>query len=209
LKLVEAINLDTDKLFLAELIVAAEGAVILPADVPAWVIANPDSCLGIRVTVQPETLSTFCCINLDYVYPRLTKINIHLGCGFECTGVVTETQEMVFEQGSGYDVAHEEYVAGGWNGKPGIYRIGNFWGVPVGRDFSTFADPNATYTRIAIHGGTNNLSAWKTYHNLYAGFVAIPTADTTTLVALIAALDSMAAVSDLATELVDCIPVTP
>lgn len=208
IELVNSINADTDDLFVAELIVAAGGAVILPEAVPAWVLANPNSCLGIRVTVQPEALSSFCCINLNYSYPRATKINIHMGCGFECTGVVTETQEMVFEQGSGYDIAYDEYNAGGWNGRPGYYRINNFWGIPAGRDFSTYVDPLQTYTRIAIHGGSNNLSAWKTYHNLYAGFVAIPTADTITSLALVTILDGLM-VSQLAEEITDCIVVAP
>lgn len=197
LGLVKNINADTDALVIASLIdytttpgtpvVIAEGAAY-----DAWVadIANAGKCLGIRLTGQTEAINAYCSINMKYYNPRGTDLLVSLPTGFECNGKVTVTQELTYSEGAGYDVRALEYVAGGWNGKPGPYRVSELNGV-AREGFQYFASTSVNYHLLSLTYDFMSVGGWQEYLNNLETIVAIPCADTTTLQGLVAVLDAI------------------
>lgn len=108
----------------------------------------------LTLTVNPQVLQDFCTINLGYFFPHQTQIIVTPLDGFNATTIKTE---MVYEQGSGYDVKQLEYEAGGWNGKPGIYRVFNdgltkggfHYYSEVGKKYDLF---HASYDQVSVSG---------------------------------------------------------
>lgn len=195
---VEAINKDPNGLIKAEAIKAADNSVV--ADIDAFIKENAavnsdddstnDVCLKIRLTTVPLKIKDFCAINSSYFNYRETDITVSLAQGFSCNGKVVVTQEPAYEEGSGYDVKQREYKAGGWNGRPGVYRVSETTLLPFG-DFNYFADANVKYDRLAIEYQNESSGGWLDYRNDLATEIAIPTADTTTRDALIGILDKL------------------
>lgn len=109
------------------------------------------------LTVNQEALATFCSINLNYFSPRQTQIIVTPIDGFGPTDITTE---MVYEQGSGYDVQQLEYEAGGWNGKPGPYRTYADGLTRTG--FQFFADPAGEYSIVNVSYDQHSISGWRT-----------------------------------------------
>lgn len=197
LGLVQNINNDPDGLVTAQLIdyttvgtgadaiVVAEGA-----EYTAWVanIANAGLCLGIRLTSVATAINNYNGINLGYFNPRGTDIIVSLVDGFSCNGTLTTYQELRYQQGLGYDIQQLEYVAGGWNGKPGPYRVST--STNMQRDGITyFASRSGTYTQLSLTYDQMSVGGWLEYLNNLETIVAIPCADTTTLTGLVAILD--------------------
>ena len=87
------------------------------------------------IAINPMAMEQYAGVNLKYANPRGT-LAIPSLIGFEENPVspstVTETQAMVYAQGSGYDLRELEYEAGGWNGNPGIYRNSDVTGFERG-----------------------------------------------------------------------------
>lgn len=86
---------------------------------------KPQEYLFIRITaVSGPEFHTGLPINYRYYAPRDTRMEVSLldgaGCG---RAKIVETQAPKFEVGSGYDLRQKEYIAGGWNGNPGIFRM--------------------------------------------------------------------------------------
>ena len=117
-------------------------------------------CPTLVFTVNPATFSNFCDINLNYFFPRQTDIIVVGTEGFVGNSTIETTTEMVYEDGAGYDVKQLEYEAGGWNGKPGPYRVGELIGVAF-PGFEYYADQNASYDMIHIQHDQNSVSGWR------------------------------------------------
>ena len=182
-KLVKDVNADVDGLILAEAIateaitIAANGTAadyavgdVVPATEFAALQAfnadeaNTDVCLGLRFTMQPQALERFCDINLNYFSPRQTDVIVTKVDGFEKTGVITVTQEIVYEEGSGYDVRQLEYEAGGWNGKPGPYRVSETLGT-ARNGFEYYAEANEKYVVINLEYDQASIAGWLEHKN--------------------------------------------
>lgn len=198
--LVTEVNLDEDALIEASLIAQsaitivthgtsadyADGEAVSDADVAVLKVFNETAdaadvvCLGIRFTVQAGTFASFCNINLNYFYPRSTDIvPVAIG-GFEGgNGAFTVTQDIVYEEGSGYDVRQMEYDAGGFNGKPGIYRVSTLNGV-AREGFSYLASNTEKYDLIQLAYDQASIAGWQEHRNNLRTVIAIPTGDTTT-----------------------------
>ena len=144
----------------------------------------------IRMTTNAVAVNNFCSINLKYYHPRQTVIIPSLVEGFNCTGKATITQEAAFEEGSGYDVKQKEYHAGGWNGKPGPYRVSTATGLSK-EEFEYFADPKVKYDQLALTYDQFSVGGWQEYLNHLATEIAIPADETTTRDSLVAVLDAI------------------
>ena len=85
----------------------------------------PSGFLFIRLTAVPgPEFHTGLPINYRYYAPRDTRMEVSLLDGAFCgRAKVVETKAPVYEVGSGYDLRQKEYIAGGWNGNPGIFRM--------------------------------------------------------------------------------------
>lgn len=174
--------------------IAATNPTVTAAELATLILTYDEICAGIRLTSNIEAVKTYCAINLNYLYPRGTSIEVSLIEGFSCNGVVTAVQELAFEEGSGYDVAQQEYIAGGWNGRGGIYRVSELAGMQV-NPITIFADKTGKYLQFHITYDHMSVGGWQEYLNNLQTTIAVPCADTTTRAALVAVLDRIFSVN--------------
>lgn len=173
-------------------IVAATKTTIV--DTTAFSAAYPGACLGLRLTSNPLAVGSFSAgVNPEYNKERVTNIIVSLisqdNAGFTCSGgVVTIVQEMAEEQGEGYDIQQLEYMAGGWNGKPGPYRVSPTTNL-ARKGFEYYAVKGTKYNVMSLTYDLESVGGWLEYKNNLETIVAIPCADGTTLTGLVAILD--------------------
>lgn len=190
--LVKEVNKDVDKLFTASFVeyVTVPGIATPLADeaaVDAFVLANPDACVGVRVTTNPAKLNAYCCINLKYNNLRSIKLTPTLGCGFECNGKIVPVQEMGYEEGAAVDLAQLEYEAAGFENP---YRVSSLNLVPVNVTEGLVVK-GEKYTQLVLEYDQFSESGWGEYLNDQSTIIAIPCTDTTTLSSLVTVLDAI------------------
>ena len=125
-------------------------------------------------------------LNPKYRALRPYKVTVSVGGDFIPSNYSITTVEPVYSQGLGYDIAQLEYLAGGWNGHPGIYRDSSLTGL-IGHSTKIFADIAAKYWTVNFnyefesHSGGN-----LPYSNQLETLIAIPeTGAYSTLIALL------------------------
>ena len=147
---------------------------------------------GIRVITNPLAVNEFCSINTTYFKPRETVMIVSLTSGFDCGGIVEVTQDVAYEQGSGYDVKQREYIAGGWNGKPGPYRVSELTGTAsVNPGFRYFADVDVKYNRINLSYDQSSLGGWQNYLNNLATEIYFPVTTEVEVVKFLTVLEAV------------------
>lgn len=203
-KLLQAFNSDAAGMFKAEAIEEPGGSVI--ADLAAY-IADPLNAaalatLGIRITTVPLAIQQFCSINTMYYNPRQTVVIPSLIEGFNCTGKVTITQTALDEEGNGYDIKQKEYHAGGWNGKPGVYRASTALGLAM-PGFSYLANEASKYDQFSLVYDQFSTAGWGEYLNNLMTLVAIPAADTVTRNSFATVMDAILGTTTLFEPLAD------
>jgi hypothetical protein len=136
------------------------------------------------LTVKGNTLKDFCTVNLGYFFPHQTQIIVTPLEGFDATTIATA---MVYEDGAGYDVKQLEYVAGGWNGKPGPYRIYNDGFPQAG--FQYFAQIGTNYDVMHLSYDQVSISGFRSDFSMERTVVAAETgAKGTAIAAFLAAV---------------------
>lgn len=194
--MIDQINADPDQLVLAEYLdyttTPGTPVVVAPGDVAAWIAdpANAGLCLGIRLTSIPDQIAAFCNINLKYYNPRGTVLIVSLQQGFQCNGTGTVVQEIKYSEGEGYDIRNLEFEAGGWNGKPGPYRVSELIGT-AREGFQYFAQVGTNYSQTDLSYEVRSVSNHEHFYASVSTIVAIPCADTTTRTGFIAILDAI------------------
>lgn len=195
LKMVNNVNADLDGFIKADLLdyttTPGTGIVVALTGYAAWVADtdNAGKCLGVRLTTVPEKLqSYFGGVNRKYDFVRGTNIDVSLVEGFNCNGVVTTTQELVYEQGSGYDLAQEEYMNAGYAGF-GNYRQSELTGLIA--PYDQFAVTTGKYLTYALTYDQESVGGWQEYKNNLLTIVGIPCGETTTIAALFPILDAI------------------
>lgn len=134
---------------------------------------------GIRITTNSLAVNKFSDINLKYYKPRTTVIIPSLIEGFNCTGKVNIIETGKPEEGSGYDIKQKEYHAGGWNGKPGVYRASTALGLAM-PGFDYMADTSVKYDQFHLVYDQFSTAGWGEYLNNLMTVVAIPATSTVT-----------------------------
>lgn len=178
------INKQERPLVLAEAIDPTTGLVI--TDMDAFIAAHSavntdddptnDVVARLRLTTIPLEIQNFCDINLLYYNPRETVVVVSLIDGFECSGTVTVIQDPIFEEGSGYDVRKREFFAGGWNGRPGPYRVSTANNTASSNPgFTYFSEIDVNYDRINLTYDLSSFSGFSEYINHLATEVYFPT----------------------------------
>ena len=145
---------------------------------------------GIRVTTNPLAVNEFCSINTLYLKPRETVMIVSLTSGFDCGGIVEVIQDVVYEQGSGYDVRQREYKAGGWNGKPGPYRVSELNGV-ASNGFRYFSDTDTKYNRVNLTYDQFSIGGWQEYLNNLATEIYFPVTTEAEVIKFLTVLEAM------------------
>ena len=148
--------------------------------------------VGVRITTNPLAIKNFADVNTMYYNPRQTVIVPSLVEGFVGVANVAIVQEAVAEEGNGYDIKQKEYHAGGWNGRPGIYRASTALGLAM-PGFKYFAVEGANYAQYELVYDFFSTSGWGEYLSNLSTLVAIPTGDTTTKTAFEDAMEAILA----------------
>lgn len=159
-------------------------------DIATFKATYPGACLGLRLTTSPSKVRTYCSINLKYHKIRSTNVTVSLIEGFTCNGALTTVQELQYSEGKGYDVKELEYMAGGWNGKPGPYRVSSLTNMPR-EGFVYFAVQGSNYNLINLTYDQMSVGGWLEYMNNLQTTIAIPCGSSTTLTGLITILDAI------------------
>lgn len=157
---------------------------------------------GIRITTVPLAIQQFCSINTMYYNPRQTVVIPSLIEGFNCTGKVTITQTALDEEGNGYDIKQKEYHAGGFNGKPGVYRASTALGLAM-PGFSYLANEASKYDQFSLVYDQFSTAGWGEYLNNLMTLVAIPEADTVTRNSFATVMDAILGTTTLFEPLAD------
>jgi hypothetical protein len=169
-------------------------AKVLVADAAAaasFIAAVPGVALGIRITGNTDPAPKFNGnVPIKYDANRGHEILVALIDGFNCNGVVTTIQNLRYEEGAGEDVFLEEYMAGGFNGRPGPYRISSVTGLERGNT-DHFASKTAKYSKVTLTYNQESYAGWGEYKNDLETIVAIPCADATTIASLATMFDAI------------------
>lgn len=136
-----------------------------------------------------QALASFGSLNLQYFYPRQTAVIASKIEGFKCNGEVETIQDMVFEEGSGYDVKQLEFVAKGWTESP--YRLSALTGTAKDTEYNT--DLSSKYNTFVLTYQEESRAAWLQYKHDLSTIIEIPTTSTTTLAGLVAILNTAGA----------------
>lgn len=150
---------------------------------------DPDDYVFTNLEIETVTqkINNFCQVNLKHFYPRETVAIVTKVEGFKCNGTVEVTQQVAFEEGSGYDIKQLEYEALGWDVSP--YRLSTLNGVADERSYNTVTTEK--YDQIALTYDQFSIGAWLEYLNNEATLIAIPATNTITRNSLIAVLDKI------------------
>lgn len=157
----------------------------------AFLVTNPGVCVGVRLTTNTEAIYPYNGnINLKYFKLRGTEMIVSLVEGFTCSGSTSALtiQQLTYEEGSGYDIQQLEYEAGGWNGRPGPYRVSALNGVEL-PGIVYYSSKTAKYSLTTLGYDLWSQSNFAKYQANLQTIIAIPCADTTTLTGLIAIFD--------------------
>jgi hypothetical protein len=148
----------------------------------------PGATLGIRITGVAETRPTFNDVNPLYAKTG-TNFEAYLLDGFYYNGAIaTDVTQLQYAEGLGYDIKYDEYIASGFNGAPGPYRVSTILGLAKS-NFFYLTNTATNYTVIALNYGMKSQSGFEEYDADLRSIIAIPCADTTTLTGLITMFD--------------------
>lgn len=160
-------------------------------DVEELVVATNDNDTGVILTIGTEDKSaTLGGLNPKYAFLRQFKTTLSIGGDFVIGDYTVTTTGPVYEQGSGYDIAQMEYIAGGWNGDPGIYRTGEINGL-IGFNTPIFSIAGTKYWTLRLnyefesHSGGN-----LEYSNQLETVIAIPESNGELITILVDAINA-------------------
>jgi hypothetical protein len=143
--ILEAVNADQDALITASYYDVDGAATITVPNFAAWIIANPDTCIGLRFAVNNDAIATWSNIPNKYDLFRNVKVNLSPIAGFqEGTNSFTQVTAPVYAEGLGYDINQLAYQAEGW--KSGVYRTSEL--VPSLKDFEKPAVDGSSYAQF-------------------------------------------------------------
>jgi hypothetical protein len=191
---VNAVNADKDGIVFAEYLdytTTPGSPVVVPAnDVDTWIAANAGLCLGVRLTDIPSKVYQYCQIPLRYYKMTQFLMIVSLIEDLSCEAISTVFQVPSFGEGQGKDIGWFEYEAGGYNGKPGPYRVGEMAGTAIG-NFQRFSTNAGKYNQLNLHYSPQIVGGWDEYKNKMNTIVAAEcTVDNTTFTDLLPILDA-------------------
>lgn len=155
------------------------------ADSVAFGVAYPDAGLAIKITTNVQARPAFGDINVKY-YRSGINFNAYLVEGFLCNGTVTTTVDYQAKEGSGYDLKQLEYVAQGW-GVGGPYRTNSITGLAKANE--SFLASASNYNAVSLAYDQESVGGWLEYKNNLETIIAIPCADSVTLLAFFVIAD--------------------
>lgn len=164
------------------LTVTYSGTVLTPQNLEATLATIDDeNATDLTFTIalpvyEPTPSST---VNNTYKGQRVVTGLVTLLDGFTdyLLGTVTKTVSAQASSGSGYDLKQKEYFAGGWNGRPGPYRVLQTTNLAL-PGFIYNAVDASEYDIFHIQYDHFSLSGWGEYLNNLQTIIAVPTGGT-------------------------------
>lgn len=140
--------------------------------------ANANQTALLEITIAATPLFNYSQINLNYLDPRQVNAYLSFVEGFGLDTVQADTQALVYEDGSGYDLQQKEYIALGWQGSP--YRVSELLGVAtINKPYYTTI--TGTYQVFAISYENEGIGGGLKYKSSGLTYIAVPVANTTAL----------------------------
>ena len=193
-KLVKKVNSDPAAFVTATLLVDGAPVASTNTDINAFIAnpANKDKAVGIRITSKANAN-----YNVNGAYTPIqgfdgAAISAFLGSGFDCNGTVTLVQAGTMAEGLGHFIREKEYVAGGYNGNPGIYRTSGQFNESYPEP-TLLAQEGTKYDQINLVYDHHSKSGWLDYLNDMNTLIAVPVADTVTSAAILGVLSKLGA----------------
>ena len=146
----------------------------------AFRAANPGAGLALRITTNTSANVYNGGVPVKYYNSSESDMIVSFTDSFSCNGKINTIQDMKFEDGNGANLALDEYVAGGWNGKPGPYRTNSVTGFAKS-SITSNVSVSGTYNVINIDYDQFSVGGWLEYFNNLRTIIAVPCADSTTL----------------------------
>ena len=173
---VNAVNADKDGIVFANYLDYTTGPtpVVVPAnDVASWISdpLNAGKCLGVRLTDVPSKVYKYCEVPLRYYKMTQFLMLVSLIDNLSCEAKSSTFQLPSFGEGDGKDIKWLEYEAGGYNGRPGPYRVGELAGTAIG-NFETFSSFTGKYNQLNLHYSPQIVGGWDEYKNKMNTIVA-------------------------------------
>lgn len=133
--------------------------------------------IGIRVLAIAGKVQQFANVNLNYVAARQTQVLVSL-VGENAVGTVSTKTELVYEQGTGYDVRELEFQTIGFReGNTGAYRIGAITGLP--NEVAYESDLKKKYTVFTLaYDHFHRNGSWLQYDNALATYFVLESTNT-------------------------------
>jgi len=134
-------------------------------------------CPIIRITTVPASIESYCAFSLNYLPLPETSILVSPIDGMVSNGsTITEIQSLTYARGTGYQVRIMEYLAGGFNGDPGVLRASAYYGVGA-MNFTSYADLNKMYVLYYISYSNNVTGGFGSYKDTMRTILAVPVTD--------------------------------
>ena len=158
--------------------------------------------IGIRVSAIAGKVQQFANVNLNYVAARQTQVLVSL-VGENAVGTVSTKTELVYEQGTGYDVRELEFQTIGFReGNTGAYRIGAITGLP--NEVAYESDLKKKYTVFTLaYDHFHRNGSWLQYDNALATYFVLESTDTAGIKAVQTLLGKLTVVKTTLAEFVD------
>ena len=192
--LVNKVNADKEAFVTAGLLVNGAPVPSTKTDVKAFIAnpANANANVGIRITSKANAN-----YNVNGAYTPIqgfdgAAVSAFLGSGFDCNGTVTLVQAGTMAEGLGHFIREKEYVAGGYNGNPGIYRTSGMFNESYPEP-TLLAQEGTKYDQINLVYDHHSKSGWLDYLNDLNTLIAVPVTDTVTSAAVLGVLSKLGA----------------
>jgi hypothetical protein len=180
-KLVESLNLDTEKLFKASLMDPTTGTVI--TDIVTWAAdpANADLCPNIEIETLPKGIAVKCGFNFNYDKVRTILVQPYLISGFSCAGKIQETQAASPATGKAYDLKYFEEIAFGYKNNNSVYRL---LGPGIQKNYYSIIDGSKNYDIFWLQNSYEIHTGSEEFQNMMQTILAVPEGDAVTVRAI-------------------------
>ena len=187
-------NEDPDGLFTVKLVDPADAANVDSPDLDAANVAllGNDACPAIQFVTNNPAIATYCGINEKYVHPRGAFLEIS-GNNLTDNVTIATVQDLVFEDGLGYDLKHKEFFAYGYTHGPyARFESG------VSKAFDSFAVSGTHYVVVQLSADYKRMDGFLDYSAPQDTIIGIPCDDSNTALAVVDFLDTFVGAAPVA-----------
>lgn len=135
---------------------------------------NAGKVLSLKVDVQNITTPDFANVPIKYFQNRAMALTPSVVVTESCANSLQVTSFTGATQalGEGIDLKVDEYIAGGWEGNPGVYRTSSVEGLPI-HEFRNDIEVGANYIVVNLQYANETRSGFLDYQPNFLTTIAI------------------------------------